>query len=343
MPGLARSIAERLRRHGIAALIPVPVPADAHVQSPPLGPGDLWSSWSVDPSIVAALAGIAIAYGAGARRLWIQAGVGRGVAVWQVASFYAGMAVLAAALVSPLDGLGEALFSAHMAQHILLTAVVPPLLLLGRPLVLLWSLPVRFRRTAGIWLRLGVLPRIWCWMTKPVIAFLTEAAVLWGWHAPWAIHAALENDFVHALMHGSFLLGGLLLWETLAHPGRRGMAGYPIAAAASFLTMLHTGLLGALLTFAPRPFYTFYGDLPVGWGLTPLEDQQLAGLFMWVVCGMIYIVVALALTGVWLHNLEKQNALSPTGSPSATPRIGVGPNSPATAPTVAVTPERPLI
>ena len=133
-------------------------------------------------------------------------------------------------------------------------------------------------------------------------------------------------------MHASFLAGGLLLWETLAHAGRRRTAGYPVAAASSFLTMLHTGLLGALLTFAPRPFYTFYGDLPPAWGFTLLEDQQLAGLFMWVVCGMIYMVVALWLIGAWLHEIERQNAagdraFAPSGPPLAGPGAGgiIGP------------------
>lgn len=285
-----------------------PFPARAHVEIPPAGPDDLWAAWSLDPVVMIVLAGVAIAYAAGVRRLWSRAGPGRGATGWQVASFAAGMAVLAVALVSPLDGLGEALFSAHMAQHVVLTAVVPPLLLLGRPLVLIWALPQRGRAATGVWLRKGLLPRLWRWMALPLAAFLIEAAVLWGWHAPAAIHAALENELIHACMHLSFLLGGLLLWETLAHAGRRRTAGYAIAAAMSFLTMLHSGLLGALLTFAPRPFYTFYGDLPLSWGLTLLEDQQLAGLFMWVVCGMIYIGVALFLIGAWLRDLERRHS-----------------------------------
>ena len=251
---------------------------------------------------------VAIGYGVGVHRLWRRAGYGRGVGRWQVASFAAGMVALVAALISPLDEFGEALFSAHMAQHIILTAVAPPFLLLGRPLVIIWSLPARARVAVGAWIRYGLLPGLWRWIARPVVAFIIEALVLWGWHAPGAIHAALENSFIHATMHLSFLMGGLLLWEALAHTGRRRAAGYPIAAALSFLTMLHTGVLGALLTFAPRPLYAVYGERPLAWGLTPLEDQQLAGLLMWVVCGMIYIVTALLFLAAWLNELERRNS-----------------------------------
>ena len=307
----AESLPERPKRpcwlgYAAAALISLPVSASAHVRASPLAPGELWASWSLDPIVLGGLIGIAVAYGLGVKRLWQRAGRGRGVAAWQVASFACGMAILCIALVSPLDSLGGALFSAHMAQHIILTAAAPPLLLLGRPSVMLWSLPAQARLAVGSWLRTGLLPRLWRFMTRPVVAFVFEAAVLWGWHTPGAIHAAVENGLVHTAMHASFLIGGLLLWETLAHPGRRRTAGYPIAAAASFLTMLHSGMLGALLTFAPRPFYTSYANLPLGWALSPLEDQQLAGIFMWVVCGTIYLVVALAIIGAWLHDLEKR-------------------------------------
>lgn len=298
-----------------------PRSSPAHVDVPPTGPGDLWSAWSSDPVVLTGLALLAIGYGLGVHRLWRRAGFRRGLALWQVASFAAGMTTLSASLVSPLEGLGEALFSAHMGQHIVLTAVAPPLLLLGRPLIVLWSLPRRARLAVGAWIRTGFLPRVWRWMSRPVAAFLIEGAILWGWHAPFAIHAALESRLVHATMHMSFLAGGLLLWEALAYTGRRRVSGYPIAAALSFLTMLHTGVLGALLTFAPRPLYTVYGDAPLAWGLTPLEDQQLAGLLMWVVCGIIYIVTALLLIGAWLHQIEQRSSAGWSSIGSA-PSVG---------------------
>lgn len=304
---LARS--RRVLGYGAAALLAVqPRPALAHAAGLPPAPDDLWAAWSLDPLMVLMLLSLGIAYGLGLCRLWRRAGRGRGVRHWQAVSFATGLAVLALALTSPLDGLGEALFSAHMAQHIILTAAVPPLLLLGKLLVLIWSLPNRARAAVGAWIRTGLLPRIWRWLARPKTGFVIEAAVLWGWHAPDAIHAALENGFVHASMHLSFLSGGLLLWEALAQTGPRRIGGYLVAAASSFLTMLHTGVLGALLTFAPRPLYTVYGERPLAWGLTPLEDQQLAGLLMWVVCGWIYMATALIMIGIWLTQLQNRSA-----------------------------------
>ena len=283
-------------------------PARGHAGGSPPAPGDLWAAWNLDPVVVIMLLSVGIAYGLGLYRLWRRAGHGRGVRQWQAVSFATGLTILALALISPLDALGKALFSAHMAQHIILTAAVPPLLLLGKPLVLIWSLPNRARAAVGAWIRTGRLPRIWRWMARPKTGFLIEAAVLWGWHAPDAIHAALESEFIHGSMHLSFLFGGLLLWEGLAHTGPRRIGGYLIGAASSFLTMLHTGLLGALLTFAPRPLYLVYGERPLAWGLTPLEDQQLAGILMWVVCGWIYMATALVIIGMGLTQLQNRSA-----------------------------------
>ena len=149
-------------------------------------------------------------------------------------------------------------------------------------------------------------------MTLPFPAFVIEALVLWGWHAPSAIEAALENGAIHAAMHFSFFMGGLLFWHALAHAGRRQGVGYAETAGLSFLTMMHTGLLGALLTFAPRPLYLGYGDSPLTWGLTPLEDQQIAGLIMWVICGMIYIVAGIVLLAAWIRQFERRHASVPS-------------------------------
>ncbi len=159
----ARRVASSNPTLGYAVVIPLALLAEAasaHVDAPPAGPAELWATWSIDPFLLTVLVAVGVAYAAGVRRLWLRAGRGRGIAVWQAASFSAGMAVLALALVSPLDGLGEALFSAHMAQHILLTAAVPPLLLLGRPMVLIWAFPSRTRAALGTWLRRGIVPRL---------------------------------------------------------------------------------------------------------------------------------------------------------------------------------------
>ncbi|MAU95484.1 MAG: hypothetical protein CMP81_06295 [Fulvimarina sp.] len=286
--------------------------AEAHAANPPEGPADLWAAWTLDPIVLVGFVAIVAGYALGVGKLWRRAGAGRGIAPSGVASFTAGMAAFSVAMVWPLDALGEILFSAHMAQHIVLTAVVPPLLWLGRPVILLWSVPRQLRSHVGAWLRIRPVRTLWTWMTLPLPAFLLEGAILWGWHAPGAIAAALENEAVHAAMHLSFLVGGLLFWHALAHAGRRRGTGYAETAALSFLTMMHTGLLGALLTFTPRPLYLAYGDSPLAWGLTPLEDQQIAGIIMWVICGTIYIVAGVLLLAAWLGQIERQNVSAPS-------------------------------
>lgn len=301
-----------LRNSGIIAALLAPAPAWAHVEEGPADPNALWTAWSVEPMVLAGLAVLIAGYAAGVSRLWSEAGAGRGASGWQAASFAAGALALVIALVSPLDQMGGSLFSAHMAQHILLTAVAPPLLLLGRPVVLLWSLPIELRSVVGRWIGTGLLPRIWRWMARPAIAVSIEAAVLWGWHLPGAVNLALTSELAHTAMHLSYLLGGLLMWEALAHAGQRRSTSYLVAAASAFLTMLHSGLLGALLTFAPEPLYAVYAGRTSAWGLTSLEDQQLAGLLMWVICGLIYVTAAILLFGAWLRRLEQHSGERPS-------------------------------
>jgi putative membrane protein len=216
-----------------------------------------------------------------------------------VASFAGGVASLALALSPPLSGLAATFLSAHMAQHIVLAAVAPPLLLLGRPVVLIWALPFAVRG-----LLRGPPSRLWRRATQPATAFVIEAAVLWGWHMPAAVALASRAPLAHAAMHLGFLGGGLLFWASLAAPGRGEARGHALTAAASFLTMLHTGFLGALLTFAPFPLYASYAAEIPGRALTALEDQQFAGLLMWIVCGTIYLVATLVLAGAWLAGLD---------------------------------------
>ena len=306
----------------LGAMALSPRVAEAHATNPPDGSADLWSAWTLDQIVLAGFVTLVGGYTLAIVRLWRRAGIGRGIAPWEVASFSAGTAAFLLAMVWPLDALGEVLFSAHMAQHIVLTAVVPPLLWLGRPVILLWSLPRCLRRKIGALLQARPVRKFWIWAPLPLPAFVLEGAVLWGWHAPVAIEAALANEAIHAAMHLSFFVGGLLFWHALAHAGRRHGAGYAETAALSFLTMMHTGLLGALLTFAPRPLYLAYGDSPLAWGLTPLEDQQLAGLIMWVICGTIYIVAGVLLLAAWIRQVERRSA-------SATFMSGYKPGSPA--------------
>lgn len=282
-----------MRRLLAAAAALLPPCARAHH---PAGTSPSWDGWGSEPWVVASLAAAAIFYAVGLWRLWRRAGRGRGISPAQAGRFAAGWAVLALALASPIDALGGALFSAHMAQHELLMVVAAPLLVAARPLeAWAWSLAPRWRRLAGRLFRTSPWRAGWRAATTPLGAWLIHAVVLWAWHVPALFAAALAHEGLHALQHASFLASALLFWwSVLGQPVR------PAAALASaFTTMLHTGALGALLTFAPAPWYARYADT-LAYGLTPLEDQQLGGLLMWVPGGAAYFAVALAIVARWV-------------------------------------------
>ncbi len=247
-------------------------------------------------------------YFRGVRALWESAGAGHGVRRWEVAAFAGGWLTLALALVSPLHRLGGVLFAAHMAQHELLMVVAAPLLVLGRPIIpFLWALPISWRRVAGGWSAAGPVSATWTVLTLPLMAWAVHAVAVWLWHAPSLYQATLGSEWVHTLQHASFLVTALLFWWALLH-GREGRLGRPAAVIYLFTTAGHTSLLGALLTFSPRLWYPLYDSTTGPWGLTPLEDQQLAGVIMWVPAGLSYLVAALALAATWLRD--------PTAGPS---------------------------
>jgi len=302
----------RARAPCLAFLLVLAVPgglAIAHDGLPP-EPHDLWTAWSRDPLVWLTLTVAAGLYLGGTRALWARAGAGHGLCRWQVGAYVGGLLTLAAALISPLDALGTALLSAHMAQHLLLIAVAAPLLVLGRPTIaLLWAMPTRRRRQVGRWWRrVTVIRRAWAVLSLPLVAWLLHTAALWAWHAPPLYRAALDVPILHGAEHVSFLGTALVFWWTVLAPGSGGApasegrrTAYGLGALSIFALTVQSGLLGALMTFAPVPWYPVYTGRTTPWGLAPLEDQQLAGLLMWVPGGMIYAAVALGLLAIWIR------------------------------------------
>jgi putative membrane protein len=216
--------------------------------------------------------------------------------------FGAGWLLLVIGLISPLHRLGEVLFSAHMAQHELLMAAAAPLLVLGRPIVaFVWAVPPSWRRTAGSWSAARPVREVWSTLTRPLVAWTLHAIAIWLWHAPPLYQATIASDAIHTLQHLSFLGTGLLFWWSLFR-GRQGRLGTPFAVVYLFTTAVHTSLLGALLTFSSRLWYPLYASSTSVWGLTPLEDQQLAGVIMWVPAGLAYVLATLAIAGSWLRD-----------------------------------------
>jgi putative membrane protein len=259
----------------------------------PLAPHDLARAWSFEPMEWLGLALSLWAYVRGTRRLWRRGGVGRGIRVWESVAFIAGWTTTAIALISPLHALGGVLFSAHMAQHQLLMLVAAPLLVLGRPIVpMLWALPVGSRRRVGSVARSRGARWAWAVLSGTGVAFALHAVAIWLLHAPGIYQLAMRSDAVHSVQHLGFFGTALLFWWSVLHRGAR-RANVGPAIAALFGTALHTGALGALITFASSLWYPAYAATTAPWGLMPIEDQQLAGLMMWIPGSAAYTLAAL--------------------------------------------------
>ena len=246
--------------------------------------------------IIAIMLG-ALLYARGVGALWRKAGAGRGIRRGQLVNFTLGWAVLAGSLLSPIDAWAERSFAVHMVQHELLMVVAAPLIVLGRPLeAWTWALSGPARRFFAAAARTAVPRMIGYVTTLSLGAWVLHALALWSWHLPILFRAALLDPVVHILQHGCFFGSALAYWWSVVGGRARNPTGSSIASL--FTTMLHTSALGALLTFAPSPWYVV-GDARV-FGLSPLEDQQLGGLIMWVPGGMAYMIVGLMIVGRWL-------------------------------------------
>jgi putative membrane protein len=273
--------------------------AHAHAPELPRAP-DPWA-WNLAPWLVALMLASAALYALGLRRLWANAGAGRGVRLREALAFAGGWLALAVALVSPLDTLGGSLFSAHMVQHELLMVIAAPLLVLGRPLAIwAWGLSPAWRRAFGRVFASRGWSGVWGVLTDPLVAWALHAIALWAWHIPALFDGALQSEGLHILQHTSFLGTALFFWWAVLGHDPRGRYGAGHSFAYLFTTMLHTSALGALLALAPTPWYAPYVDTTVAYGFDPVQDQQLGGLVMWVPAGLAYVIAGLAVLGKML-------------------------------------------
>lgn len=262
----------------------------------------VWSEpWSWEPAIVLPLALILAVYAVGVFRR------GRVYALrWRHLSFLAGWSTLFFALTSPIHELGEQLFSAHMLQHEILILVSAQLISAAHPgATCLWAFAPRHRSGLGGWVhRVEKTPAI-RFFTQPLSAWLLEAIALWTWHIPFLYQATLRSDWVHAAQHLSFLLTAVLFWSALYGVGRSIM-GYGAATIYVFGTAVHCSALGALLTFSTVLWYPVYATTTAHWGLTPLEDQQLGGVLMWVPSSIVFIAIGMVLFAKWLSESDRR-------------------------------------
>lgn len=256
----------------------------------------VWSvPWSWEPTIVLPLALLAVVYIVGAlRRGTIH------ILRWRHVSFAAGGLSLVFALDSPIHALGEELFSAHMLQHEILILISAPLVAASHPAAtLLWAFAPRHRTRLGGWVHKIEHGHLFSALTRPLTAWLLEAAALWLWHIPALYQATLASDWIHAAQHLSFFVTAVLFWSALYGAGRSAM-GYGTATLYVFATAVHCTALGALLTFSHVLWYPAYITTAQRWGLTPLQDQQLGGALMWVPTDVVFIAIALVLITRWL-------------------------------------------
>ena len=272
--------------------------ASAHPVESQVTPATVWQTWTFEPGVVVMLVGLAVAYAIGASRLRRAPGGAAVLGVREIAAFAAGWLATAAALVSPIDAAGSALFSAHMVQHELLMIVAAPLLVAGTPpATLVWIAPATLRRLSPI---TRLVERAIAVLSAATVAWALHAAAIIIWHVPVLFDAAVHNDAVHALQHASFFGTALIFWWGLLR-GRGQRAAYGISVLSVFTTAVYTSAIGALLSVAPTAWYSPYAESPHAWGLSPLEDQQLGGLIMWVPASIVYTVVGLWLFAAWLR------------------------------------------
>lgn len=268
-----------------------------------------WTShWTVLVSLAVAL----FVYFLGLWNLWRRAGAGRGIPVRHGIRFVGAILALGIALVSPLDRLSEDLFSAHMIQHLIMIFVAAPILVTsGATLAFLWALPRCWAQSLsrGVF-HSPLFSRMWDVVSNPVTAWLLFTIIFWVWHASALFEAALRDEQVHALEHIGFLLTAMLFWWVLFRRAGPHHVHYGIAIPYLFLTSLQSTILGALMTFSAQPWYSYYADRVGQWGLSPLQDQQLAGLFMWMPGGFVFAALTIGYFAAWFGALEKRSLVS---------------------------------
>ena len=265
------------------------------------------TTWTWQPSVVFGSLALLLGYVYVVRSRWTRRS-------WL---FVAGVLIMMLDLISPLDTLGDTyLFSAHMAEHLFLIWVVPPLLLLGTP-------PWLARRV----LEHPVFDRTERDLRRPLVAWLIGNVTIWVWHAPFLYNAALANEDIHIVEHLSFLVSATILWWPGLAPLEERRLPPLIVIIYLFATGVSNVVLGIILTYTPPGAYPAYlhpldeygalAFLRETLGLTPEIDQQWGGLLMWVPGSVVYLIASLAALARWYREPEGGTVDSEAVSSSA--------------------------
>ncbi|MEX1021524.1 MAG: cytochrome c oxidase assembly protein [Dehalococcoidia bacterium] len=294
----------------LSMLMPsMPHGAPPHVPHDLIDEGPWWLAWNLDPQYLIPVVLLAFLYVRGLAR-W--EGRSREHSPWRTASYLGGLLLLVLIYESPLDPLGEHHFSMHMVQHSIAMMIVPPLIYLGAPTTpILRGLPKGFRQAVvAPALNHPLTRRVWGFLTYPVMAIALFVGLQWGWHLiPGWYDAALNSDAIHDAQHITLLAVAMLFWWNIVDPKpRRSRISMGLRILYFYGAMLPKHFLAAMITFAPEPFYPTYERVELILPGTPLSDQQLAGLLMWIPFGeAINLTVAGIIFAVWWRHSEAQH------------------------------------
>lgn len=271
--------------------------------------GPLWTSWQIDPTVLIGVLGLAAAYVILSSQ-WNERWTGiadRQVTSAQRRSFLAGCVVILIALGPPVEDWAALLVSGHMLQHLLLMFLAPPLLLYGTPA---WMLAPLLK-----WKPVALMGY---WLTRPAVAFALSSLVIIVWHLPVLYDLSLRVEPVHIMQHIMYLSTSLLVWWTLLGPLPAWPRATPLAQCLFlFALTLPSAVVGAFLTFGPVGYYPWYTTVPRMWGIDLATDQQVAGLMMWVLGGVIYLLLVTVIFFRWAtreEESERQGGPPPAGA-----------------------------
>jgi cytochrome c oxidase assembly factor CtaG len=249
----------------------------------------------------AAVMAAAVVYEMGWRVL-VTTRTTRATPPWRRWAFHAGLAVVAAALLPPLDIWAHDRLSAHMVQHLLLTLVAAPLLVAGRPLLVATAaLSDDHRRRL---LRVGRTPAL-ALLAHPLVAWLVLAAVGWIVHFSPLFDLALEHPLAHAAEHALFLGSALLFWRPVLGTAVHGRLSHPLRLLYLAVAMPQNTFLALAISSSSRPLYDHYVQVARASGFSALDDQRLAGGIMWVGGDLTLLVAVLAVAGAWAIHEER--------------------------------------
>lgn len=281
----------------------------------------LLTSWDWRPEIIITLALFGTLYTVGWVRLRHRSGRNKLANGWRLFAYWLALLAIVLALLSPIDVLSGLLFYMHMIQHLLLTMIAAPLIMLANPMpFILWGLPTRPRQWVGRALTYALhresrfrtgLRRA----TTPGICLTLMFVTLWVWHDPNLYNLALRSPIVHDLEHYTFFFTALLYWwhATGAAPRIHPLMSRPKRIGYMFVAIPSTFFLGVGIAFSQTILYTYYETVPrvpAPVGLALLDDQILGGIIMWVPGSMMYFIGAFVIVAAWLRAEERKKPLT---------------------------------